>query len=93
MALIGGEAKVPNVVGQTQDSAVQAIEAAGYVVGDVTEEYSADVVAGRVCKQDPGADSALEKGGKVNIVISKGVENCKASVVVPYDFKGIVSTK
>lgn len=74
MALIGGEAKVPNVVGQTQDSAVQAIEAAGYVVGDVTEEYSADVVAGRVCKQDPGADSALEKGGKVNIVISKGVE-------------------
>lgn len=74
MALIGGEAKVPNVVGQTQDSAVQAIEAAGYVVGDVTEEYSADVVAGRVCKQDPGADSALEKGGKVNIAISKGVE-------------------
>lgn len=74
MALIGGEAKVPNVVGQTQDSAVQAIEAAGYVVGDVTEEYSADVVAGRVCRQDPGADSALEKGGKVNIVISKGVE-------------------
>lgn len=74
MALIGGEAKVPNVVGQTQDSAVQAIEAAGYVVGDVTEEYSADVVAGRVCKQDPEADSALEKGGKVNIVISRGVE-------------------
>lgn len=74
MALIGGEAKVPNVVGQTQDSAVQAIEAAGYVVGDVTEEYSADVVAGRVCKQDPEADNALEKGGKVNIVISKGVE-------------------
>lgn len=75
MALLGGgEAKVPNVVGQTQDSAVQAIEAAGYVVGDVTEEYSADVVAGRVCKQDPEADSALEKGGKVNIVISKGVE-------------------
>lgn len=74
MALIGGEAKVPNVVGQTQDSAVQAIEAAGYVVGNVTEEYSADVVAGRVCKQDPKADSALEKGEKINIVISKGVE-------------------
>ena len=75
MALLGGgEAKVPNVVGQTQDSAVQAIEAAGYVVGDVTEEYSADVVAGRVCKQDPEADKPLEKGGTVNIVISKGVE-------------------
>ena len=40
----------------------------------MTEEYSADVVAGRVCKQDPEADSALEKGGKVNIVISRGVE-------------------
>ena len=75
MALLnGGEAKVPNVMGQTQDSAVKAIEAAGYVVGDISEEYSADVVAGRVCKQDPEADKPLEKGGTVNIVISKGVE-------------------
>ncbi|MDO4443563.1 MAG: Stk1 family PASTA domain-containing Ser/Thr kinase [Slackia sp.] len=76
MALMnGGEAKVPDVIGQTQESAVKAIEAAGYVVGDISEEFNADTVAGRVCKQDPGADTALEKGEKVNLVISKGVEN------------------
>ena len=77
MALMngGGGAKVPDVVGQTQESATKAIEAAGYVVGDITEEFNADTVAGRVCKQDPGADTALEKGEKVNLVISKGVEN------------------
>lgn len=75
MALLnGGGAKVPDVVGQTQESAVKAIEAAGYVVGDITEEYNSETVAGRVCKQDPGADTALEKGEKVNLVISKGVE-------------------
>ena len=27
-----------------------------------------------MCKQDPEADSDLEKGGKINIVISKGVK-------------------
>ena len=75
MALLnGGEAKVPNVIGQTQESAVKAIEAAGYEVGDITEEYNADTVAGRVCKQDPEADTALDKGETVNLVISKGVE-------------------
>lgn len=77
MALMngGGDAKVPDVIGQTQESATKAIEAAGYVVGDISEEFNADTVAGRVCKQDPGADTALEKGEKVNLVISKGVEN------------------
>ncbi|MDO5042138.1 MAG: Stk1 family PASTA domain-containing Ser/Thr kinase [Slackia sp.] len=76
MALIGGgETKVPDVLGQTQESAVKAIEAAGYVVGDITEEYNNDTVAGRVCKQDPNGGTALEKGEKVNLVISKGVEN------------------
>ena len=71
---LGGGDKVPNVIGQTQEAAVQTIEKAGYTVGTVTEDYDAETVAGRVCKQDPEADSDLEKGGKVNIVISKGVK-------------------
>ena len=70
----GGGDKVPNVIGQTQEAAVQTIEKAGYTVGTVTEDYDAETVAGRVCKQDPEADSDLEKGGKINIVISKGVK-------------------
>ena len=71
---LGGGDKVPNVIGQTQEAAVQTIEKAGYTVGTVTEDYDAETVAGRVCKQDPEADSGLEKGGKINIVISKGVK-------------------
>lgn len=71
---LGGDDKVPNVIGQTQEAAVQTIEKAGYTVGTVTEDYDAETVAGRVCKQDPEADSDLEKGGKINIVISKGVK-------------------
>ncbi|WP_417759596.1 Stk1 family PASTA domain-containing Ser/Thr kinase [Slackia isoflavoniconvertens] len=71
---LGGGDKVPNVIGQTQEAAVQTIEKAGYTVGTVTEDYDAETVAGRVCKQDPEADSGLEKGGKINIIISKGVK-------------------
>ena len=71
---LGGGDKVPNVIGQTQEAAVQTIEKAGYTVGTVTEDYDAETVAGRICKQDPEADSDLEKGGKINIVISKGVK-------------------
>lgn len=71
---LGGGDKAPNVIGQTQEAAVQTIEKAGYTVGTVTEDYDAETVAGRVCKQDPEADSDLEKGGKINIVISKGVK-------------------
>ena len=70
----GGGNKVPNVIGQTQEAAIQSIEKAGYTVGDITEDYDSETVAGRVCKQDPEADSQLDKGGKVNIVISKGVK-------------------
>ena len=66
---LGGGDKVPNVIGQTQEAAVQTIEKAGYTVGTVTEDYDAETVAGRVCKQDPEADSDLEKGGKINICL------------------------
>ena len=73
LGLFGGH-KVPDVVGQTKESAIEAIEAAGYEVGEVTEEFDAEVVAGRVCAQDPEGGTELEEGEVVNIVISKGVK-------------------
>lgn len=70
----GGDGAVPKVIGQTEEAARETLERAGYVVGSVSEDYSADVVAGRVCQQDPEAETKLEKGSTVNLVISKGVQ-------------------
>ena len=70
----GGQTRVPNVTGQTEEAARQAIEAAGYVVGEVTEENSTDTVSGRVIRTDPAADSELAKGETVNIVVSIGAK-------------------
>ena len=67
---------VPKVMGKTVDAAEQALTEAGYVLGEVTEEYSAEVVSGRVMSQDPEAGSKPEKGTKVNLVVSKGPEKC-----------------
>ena len=73
LGIFGGH-KVPDVIGQTEKSAVEAIEAAGYKVGEVTKEFDPEIVAGRVCAQDPEGGTELEEGEVVNIVISKGVK-------------------
>jgi beta-lactam-binding protein with PASTA domain/predicted Ser/Thr protein kinase len=70
----GGQTRVPDVTGQTEEAARQAIEAAGYVVGEVTEENSADTVSGRVIRTDPAANAELDKGETVNIVVSIGAK-------------------
>ncbi len=46
-------------------------------MGNVSEDYSSDVVSGHVMKQDPKADSKVKEGTKVNIVLSKGAEEGK----------------
>ena len=73
-AFNGGGDRVPGVIGQTQEAATAALEKAGYKVGEVTEEYDSKTVSGRVSKQDPTEGTELEKGGTVNLVISKGAE-------------------
>ena len=81
--LIGSPAGVPDLTGKTAEAAAEALEKAGYELGDTKEEYSSDVVAGRVMEQDPKAGTELEKGSKVNITVSKGPEK----ISVP-DLKG-----
>ena len=70
----GGQAKVPDVTGQTEEAARAAIEQAGYTVGEISQENSADTVSGRVIRTDPAADTELAKGETVNIVISLGAK-------------------
>ncbi len=72
--LFGGTSRVPDVTGQTEEAARNTLESAGYVVGEIIEEYSTDTVSGRVIRTDPAADTELDQGETVDIVVSIGAE-------------------
>lgn len=69
---------VPNVVGEAQADAEDAIEGVG-LVPDVVTAYSPTVPEGDVISQSPTAGSVVEDGSTVTITISLGA----APVTVP----------
>lgn len=87
MVVSQGEAQstVPDVSGETEANAIQALKAAGLTVGTVTEEYSDTLEVGVVIGTDPAASTTLSKGSAVNLILSKG-----SAIVMP-DF-GILQT-
>ena len=61
---------VPDVTGQTVETATANIEASGLVVGTITEEASSEVEEGKVLRTDPAANTSKREGSKVNIIIA-----------------------
>jgi serine/threonine-protein kinase len=65
------EIETPNVVGQPQQQAQQALTDAGLKV-EVSEQPSDDVPEGQVISQAPQAGVAVAKGSTVRLVVSSG---------------------
>lgn len=65
---------VPYVKGLDKISAKAIIEQNGLVLGNVSDEFSDSIASGIVISQDPNVDSTVQKGDKVNLVVSKGAE-------------------
>ena len=65
--------KVPDVKGKSESDAKSALTSAGFTV-TTTTEYSETVAKGNVISQDPVANTNLEKGSAVSIVISDGIQ-------------------
>ncbi|MGC9054586.1 MAG: PASTA domain-containing protein, partial [Candidatus Hydrogenedens sp.] len=65
---------VPDVVGKTEAEARSLITSAGLVVGSITREYSDTVPAGKVISQNPPAQTQVNSGSAVNLVVSKGAK-------------------
>jgi len=63
---------VPTVAGKTAADAKTALEAAGFVVGSTTEDWSDTYTEGQVIRTDPAAGTSAKKGATVNLVVSKG---------------------
>ncbi len=71
----GENVPVPNVVGQMEKDAVNALTNAG-LQAVKTYEYSDSVAAGKVISQSP-ASGDVAKGSKVTLVISQGQKSIK----------------
>ena len=79
---------VPNFINLTKEVAIKQIEDSDFFkLGDIKEEYSPHVAAGKVIDQDPQVNSNVAKGTAINLIISKGEEPA-AEVVVP-DLSGL----
>jgi len=63
---------VPDVVGLSQAQATADINAAGLVVGTVTQQNDNNVPVGDVISQDPVAATLVLPGAAVNLTISQG---------------------
>ncbi|MEZ0164050.1 Stk1 family PASTA domain-containing Ser/Thr kinase [Kineococcus sp. LSe6-4] len=63
--------EVPDVAGQPQDAAQQAVTDRGLAVGEVDQQVSETVPKGQVISQSP-ADGTLFRGDTVDLVVSSG---------------------
>ncbi len=62
----------PDVVGETEAQARKDIQDAGYVVGDIDRQPDASAPEGTVIDQTPDGGDDIEKGDKIDLVVSDG---------------------
>ncbi len=63
---------VPSLIGRTQDIANQTVVNNGFLLGNISNDYSDSVAQGLVISQSPEVNTSYEKDGKVDLVISQG---------------------
>jgi serine/threonine-protein kinase len=67
-----GGLPVPDVVNLSREDAEEAIEEAGFIVGEVTEENSTEIEEGRVIDQSPVPLATAERESPVDLIVSLG---------------------
>jgi len=77
---------VTDVTGQPVESATRALENDGFVVGDETEQASADVEEGSVIETDPPVGEQVDEGSTINLVVSTGPETVEVPNVTGYTY-------
>ena len=70
---------VPNVADKTVEEATAILEDAGFKLGTIEKVPDESIAADKIISQDPAAGTKREKGSKINLRVSLGVEK----VVVP----------
>ncbi|SKB06954.1 Stk1 family PASTA domain-containing Ser/Thr kinase [Aeromicrobium choanae] len=65
---------VPRVEGLDVPTATNRLESQNLVVGETTEQTSADIPEGQVITTDPEAGTTVDEGTAINLVVSSGPE-------------------
>ncbi len=79
-----GQADVPDVVGRSEKAARKAIEKAGFKA-EVKTEFSETVKAGKVVDTLPSAQTQIDLGKTVTLLVSKGPEEAEIPDVIGKD--------
>ncbi len=84
------EVTMPSVLGYSQEGAVSTLEAAGLVVGEISEAYSSEYSEGKICYQSFEPGVTVSEGTEVDLRISLGSEvltySCSVVVQAPDDY-------
>ena len=64
--------KMPNIIGLSRSRAEADIISAGFIVGEISEDYSQNIAIGLVSEQGFRAQTEVTEGSEVDFVISKG---------------------
>lgn len=90
------DVSMPNLINMTEQEAKDVLNQQGLVCGSVTETYSDDVEAGRVCYQSYTEGANIDEGTQIDIKLSQGPEpryyDCNISVAAPPQYTGGAAT-
>lgn len=75
--------EVPNLVGLTEEAAIEEIEANNFAVGDIREEFSDEVEPGIVIRSTPEAGRLRDPESEISLFVSLGSELAEMS-----DYRG-----
>jgi serine/threonine protein kinase len=75
-----GKKDVPSLTGKTQEVATKMITDSGFLLGNISNEFSDTIAKGLVISQTPSENTSYEKDGKIDLLISQGEEVVKVEV-------------
>lgn len=81
---LGKEAEtvtVPDVTGMSESQAQSSLTSKGFTIGNTTYDYSDDVNPSDVISTSPAANTSVEKGSSIDLVVSKGSKPVEKATV------------
>jgi serine/threonine protein kinase len=76
----------PNLIGLSQEDAMQVLEDYGLVRGDISREYSSTFKENHIISQTPEFNEKIKPGGTVNLTVSKGEETILIPNIIGLDY-------
>ncbi len=76
---------IPNVINRTRAEAEDLFTSSSINIGEVKEEYSNEIEAGKIISTEPKAGFEIKRGQSVDLVISKGIDNNPVNAI---NFRG-----